>query len=122
MNILLRLLITSLAAFAAAKLLPGIHIDGYWSAILLAIVLGLLNIILKPLLIIFTLPITVVTFGLFLFVINALIVLIASHFIGGFHVDGFWWALFFSIVLSVFTSILTKLGGSRPGNPNNVQS
>lgn len=110
MNIFLRLLVTSLAAFAAAKVLPGIHIDSYWSAILLAIVLGLLNVIIKPLLIILTLPITAITLGLFLFVINALIVLMASYFIDGFHVDGFWWALLFSIVLSVFTSILTRLG------------
>lgn len=116
MNVLLRLLVSSLAAFAAAKLLPGIHIDSYWSAVLLAIVLGILNVVLKPLLIIFTLPITVITLGLFLFVINALIILLASRVIGGFHVEGFWWALLFSIVLSVFTSILTKLG--QAGKPD----
>lgn len=110
MSILLRLLVTSLAAFAAAKLLPGIHIDGYLTAILLAIVLGLLNVLLKPLLFIITLPITLITVGLFLFVINALIILIASRLVGGFHVDNFWWALLFSIVLSVFSSILLKLG------------
>lgn len=115
MNLLLRLLVTSLAAFAAARLLPGIHIDNYWTAIVLAIVLGLLNVILKPLLILFTLPITIMTMGLFLFVINAVIVLITAYFIKGFHADGFWWALLFSIVLSVFTAILTKLGGAgRP--------
>lgn len=115
MNLLLRLLVTSLAAFAAARLLPGIHIDNYWTAIVLAIVLGLLNVILKPLLILFTLPITIMTMGLFLFVINAVIVLITAYFIQGFHADGFWWALLFSIVLSVFTAILTKLGGAgRP--------
>lgn len=116
MNILLRLLVTSLAAFAAAKLLPGIHIDGFWSAIVLAIVLGLLNVILKPLLIIFTLPITVITFGLFLLVINAFIILIASSLIGGFHVDGFGWALLFSIVLSIFTAILHRLGQASRSN------
>lgn len=116
MNILLRLLVTSLAAFAAAKLLPGIHIDGYWSAVVLAIVLGILNVLLKPLLIILTLPITIVTLGLFLLVINAFIILIASHFIGGFHVDGFWWALLFSIVLSIFTGILTRLGQASQSN------
>lgn len=110
MNILIRILITSLAAFAAAYLLPGVHINQYTTAIILAIVLALLNVIIKPILIILTLPITVVTLGLFLLVINALIILIAAHFIRGFRVDGFWWALFFSIVLSVITSILNRLG------------
>lgn len=115
MNILLRILVSSLAAFAAAWLLPGVAINYYSTAILVAIVLGLLNVFLKPLLLLLTLPITVITLGLFLLVINAVIVLIASHFIGGFHVDGFWWALFFSIVLSLFTSLLNSLGriGSR---------
>lgn len=110
MNILIRILITSLAAFAAAYLLPGVHIDQYTTAIILAIVLALLNVIVKPLLILLTLPITLVTLGLFLLVINALIILIAEHFINGFQVDGFWWALFFSIVLSVITSILNGFG------------
>lgn len=110
MSILIRILITSLAAFAAAYLLPGVHINQYTTAIILAIVLALLNVIIKPVLIILTLPITVVTLGLFLLVINALIILIAAHFIGGFRVDGFWWALFFSIVLSVITSVLNRLG------------
>src|SRR5690625_2304797 len=110
MNILIRLLITSLAAFAAAYLLPGVHIDQYTSAIILAIVLALLNVIIKPILIILTLPVTIFTFGLFLLVINAVIILIAAHFIAGFQVDSFWWALFFSIVLSVITGFLNKLG------------
>jgi putative membrane protein len=110
MNILIRILITSLAAFAAAYLLPGVHINQYTTAIILAIVLALLNVIIKPILIILTLPITVVTLGLFLLVINAVIILVAAHFIGGFRVEGFWWALFFSIVLSVITSFLNRLG------------
>ncbi len=109
MSILLRLLVTSLAAYIAAILLPGIHIEGYLSAVILAVILGLLNIFIKPLLIILTLPLTIFTFGLFLLVINAVIILIASHWTKGFHVDGFWWALFYSIVLSVFSSLLTKL-------------
>ncbi len=112
MGILIRLLITSLAAFAAAYLLPGVHIDHYSTAILLAVVLALLNIIVKPILIILTLPITVITLGLFLLVINAVIILIAGHFIGGFHVDGFWWALLFSILLSLISGVLSRLGRS----------
>jgi putative membrane protein len=74
----------------------------------LAVVLGLLNIFVKPLLIILTLPITIFTFGLFLFVINALIILLAAKFVNGFRVDGFWWALLFSLLLSILTSFLYK--------------
>jgi putative membrane protein len=70
--------------------------------------LGLLNIFVKPLLIILTLPITIFTFGLFLFVINALIILLAAKFVNGFRVDGFWWALLFSLLLSILTSFLYK--------------
>lgn len=114
MPFLLRILVTSLAAFAAAYILPGVHIDQYVTAIILAVVFALLNVILKPILVILTLPITLVTLGLFLLVINAVIILIASHFIGGFHVSGFWSALWFSILLSVFTSLMSRLGGKRP--------
>lgn len=113
MNILIRVLITSLAAFAVAYVLPGVSIDQYLTAIVVAVVLALLNVLIKPLLIILTLPITVVTLGLFLLVINAVIILIASHFISGFHVTGFWSALFFSILLSLLTSVLYRLGGTR---------
>lgn len=113
MDILIRILITSLAAFAASFILPGVQIDHYLTAIVLAIVLALLNVIVKPLLVILTFPITVITLGLFLLVINAVIILIASHFITGFHVNGFWAALFFSILLSVLTSLLDRLGRGR---------
>ena len=113
MNILIRVLITSLAAFAAAYILPGVSMSGYTTAIVVAVVLALLNVLVKPLLVILTLPITVVTLGLFLLVINAVIILIASHFISGFHVSGFWSALFFSILLSLLTSAMYRLGRTR---------
>jgi putative membrane protein len=74
----------------------------------LAIVLAILNAIVKPILVFITFPITVVTLGLFLFVINALIILLADKFIRGFNVDGFWWALLFSLLLSIVTSVLYK--------------
>lgn len=111
MHILLRILITSLAAFAASYLLPGVHIDQYVTAVLLAVILALLNVVVKPVLIILTLPITIVTLGLFLLVINAFLILIASHFLPGFKVNGFWSALFFSILLSIIGSVLARLGG-----------
>lgn len=79
-----------------------------WTAIVFSLVLAVLNFLLKPILIILTLPITIVTFGLFLFVINAIIVLVAGHFVNGFSVDGFGWALLFSLLLSLLTSILYK--------------
>jgi len=108
MNLIMRLIITSIVAFGLSYLLEGIKFDSFWTAIILAIVLAVLNAIVKPLLILFTLPITLFTFGLFLFVINALIILLAEKLIDGFHVDGFWWALLFSLLLSLLTSILYK--------------
>lgn len=108
MRFIMRIIVTSIVAFGLSYLLSGIEIDSFWTAIVVAIVLAILNAIIKPLLIILTLPITILTLGLFLFVINALIILLASHFVPGFRVDGFWWALLFSLLLSLVTSILYK--------------
>ena len=108
MNIVLRIIISAVVAFALSYILSGVHIQSFVTALILAIVLGLLNIFVKPLLIILTLPITIFTFGLFLFVINALIILLAAKFVNGFRVDGFWWALLFSLLLSILTSFLYK--------------
>ncbi len=109
MNFIIRLIITGAVAFGLTSFLPGIHIDSFWTAIVLALVLAILNSIVKPILVILTLPITILTFGLFLFVINALIILMAGNFIHGFKVDGFWWALLFSLLLSIISSILRPL-------------
>jgi putative membrane protein len=108
MNFLLRILITAVVAFALSSVLPGIHIDTFWTAIVLSLVLAVLNFLLKPLLIILTLPITILTFGLFLFIINAIIVWLARDFVHGFRVDGFRYALLFSLLLSLLTSLLYK--------------
>ncbi len=108
MNILLRIVISAVVAFGLSYVLSGVHINSFVTACMLAIVLGLLNIFVKPILIILTLPITIFTFGLFLFAINALIILLAAKFISGFRVDGFWWALLFSLLLSVLTSFFYK--------------
>lgn len=104
MNFILRLLITAAIAYVLSKILTGVHIDDYITAIIFALVLAVLNAIVKPILIILTLPITIITLGLFLFVINALIIIIADKFIDGIKVDGFFWALLFSLILSVFSS------------------
>ncbi len=108
MNFLLRIIITAVVAFALSSVLPGIHIDTFWTAIVLSLVLAILNFLLKPILIILTLPITILTFGFFLFIINAVIILLASHLIKGFIVDSFWWALLFSLLLSLLTSLLYR--------------
>ena len=108
MNFLLRIIITAVVAFALSYVLPGIHIDTFWTAIVLALVMAVLNFLLKPLLIILTLPITILTFGLFLFIINAIIVLLAGDLVEGFHVKNFGWALLFSLLLSLLTSLLYK--------------
>ena len=108
MNFLLRIVITAVVAFALSAILPGIHIDTFWTAIVLSLVLAFLNFLLKPILIILTLPITIITFGFFLFIINALIVLLASHFVDGFRVRGFGWALLFSLLLTLLTSLLYR--------------
>jgi putative membrane protein len=108
MNFIMRIIVTSIVAFGLSYILSGVHFDTFTSAIVLAIVLAILNAIVKPLLILITLPITVVTLGLFLFVINALIILLADSLIKHFYVDGFWWALLFSLLLSIVTSLLYK--------------
>lgn len=108
MNLLMRIIITSIVAFGLSYLLEGIKFDSFWTAIIVAIVLAILNAIIKPILILITLPITLVTLGLFLFVINALMILLAAKLVNGFSVDGFWWALLFSLLLSLLTSLLYK--------------
>jgi putative membrane protein len=108
MNLILRIIISAVVAFGLSYILSGVHIDKFTTALLVAIVLGILNAIIKPIIVILTLPITIFTFGLFLFVINAAIILIAAKFVPGFKVDGFWWALLFSFLLSLITSLLYK--------------
>ncbi len=106
MNFIVRIIVSAAVAFGLSYILRGIHIRDFGTALILAVVLAILNAIVKPILIILTLPITIITLGLFLFVINALIILLAARFVTGFTVDGFWWALLFSLLLSVLSSIL----------------
>lgn len=109
MNIFIRLLVNALAVFILAYVLNGVTVDGYLGAIIVAIVLSLLNLLIKPILVILTLPVTIVTLGLFLLVINALMILLASNLIDGFSVSGFWTALLFSVLLSFLQSVLQPL-------------
>lgn len=109
MKSILKILLTALAVVLLAKFLPGIQVAGYVSAVIVAIVLALLRLIVKPILVILTLPITILTFGIFLLFINAIIILMASYLIESFNVDNIWWALLFSLLLSFFQTILFSL-------------
>lgn len=106
MNLILKIVLTAVAVLVIAHFLPGVSVENFTSAVIVAVVLALLRVTIKPLLIILTLPVTIVTLGLFLLVINALIILLADNLIDGFNVSGFWVALIFSLILSVFESIL----------------
>lgn len=108
MKFIMRVVVTSVIAFGLSYILSGVHIDTFWTAIIFAIVLAIFNAILKPILILLTFPITLLTFGLFLFVINACIILLAEKVVPGFVVDGFWWALLFSLLLSIVSSLLYR--------------
>ena len=109
MKLILKVLLTAIAVVILAQILPGVAVNGYTSAIIVAIVLGLLRVFVRPLIVFFTLPLTILTLGLFLFVINAFIILLADKLIDGFAVAGFWYALLFSLLLSFFQSVLYSL-------------
>src|SRR5258705_11176347 len=108
MKFILRILIIAAVSFGLAKVLSGIHVVDFWTAFIFAVVLAILNTFIKPLLILLTLPVTILTLGLFLFIINAAVVLLASRFVDGFRIDNFWWGLLFSLLLSLFTSVLDR--------------
>jgi putative membrane protein len=106
MKILFRILITAVLVMLISHFMKGVHVANFSTSIIVAIVLGLLNIFVKPILILFTLPVTIFTLGLFLLVINAILILLCTQIVGGFSVDSFWTALLFSIVLSILQSIM----------------
>jgi len=109
MKWIIKLLLTALAVLLLANILPGVDVTSYTYAIWVALVIGLLNGFVRPLLIFLTLPATIITLGFFLFVINACIILMAANFLDSFTVDSFWWALLFSLLLSFLQSVLHSL-------------
>ena len=109
MNYVLKILLTAIVVVILSKIIPGVHVNTYITAIWVAFVIGILNSFLKPILVFLTLPVTIITLGLFLFVINAVLILLANNWIDGFQVSGFWTALLFSILLSFSESLLYKL-------------
>ncbi|MBI2053909.1 MAG: phage holin family protein [Candidatus Staskawiczbacteria bacterium] len=104
--ILINLVIIAAAVAVSAYIIPGVSVAGFLSALLVALVLGLFNASIRPLLILFTLPINILTFGLFTIIINASLILLASAIVPGFKVSGFWTALLFSIVLAIVLYII----------------
>ena len=116
MKFLAQLIISALAVIITSLILPGVQINSPLTGVIVAAVLAVLNAIIKPILVILTIPITVITLGLFLLVINAAIILLASYLVDGFNVQGFWTALFFSIILSLVTSIFNNLSKDKRNN------
>jgi putative membrane protein len=106
MTLLVHWLIYAIAIVITAYLLPGVRLSGFSAALIAALVLGLINTFFRPLLLLLTLPLNILTLGLLTFVINALLILLTSSLVPGFAVAGFWWALIFSLVLSVIHYIL----------------
>ena len=109
MEIILVWILNAVALLIVAYLLPGIHVASFGSALIAALVLGLLNTLVKPLLVLLTLPITLVTLGLFLVVVNALVFWFAGSILKGFEVGGFWWAVIGAIVYSLVSGLLSRL-------------
>jgi putative membrane protein len=108
-RILVNWLITTAAILISAYLLPGVALRSLGAAVVTALVLGLINAIIRPILVVLTFPITIVTLGLFIFVLNALLVLLTSAIVPGFEVRGFWWALLFSLIFSVVSFVLHRI-------------
>jgi putative membrane protein len=109
LNLLALWIVNALALLALPYVVPTIQVAGFGTALLVAVVLGLINTLLRPLLVLLTLPVTLLTLGLFIFVINALLFLLAGSLIDGFHVGGFWSALFGSIAYSLISWALSAL-------------
>ena len=107
MSIIINWLISGIAIVITAYLLPGIHLSGFKAALLTAVVLGLINAVIKPVLKLLTLPLTIMTLGLFSLVINALLIMLTAKLVPGFQVQGFLWAVAFSIVLAVVNWVLS---------------
>ncbi len=115
LRILVTLVISALAVWVTAKLVPGVTLNGASGALWTALAMGIINTCVRPIIKIFALPITIVTLGIFSVVINAFMVLIVDYFVDGFQVDGFWWALLFSVVLSIVNFVLSPLYPKKVG-------
>lgn len=106
MKFVIKVLVSSIAVVIGSYFMPGVQVDAFITAIVVAFVLGLLNALLRPVIVVLTIPVTVMSLGLFLLVINAFMIQLAAYFVKGFEVSSFWTALFFSIILSIITWLL----------------
>ncbi|HTK00831.1 MAG TPA: phage holin family protein [Bordetella sp.] len=109
MSLILVWILNAVALLVVAYLLPGIAVASFGSALLAALVLGLLNMLVKPVLVLLTLPITIVTLGLFLIILNALLFWFAGSILKGFQVNGFWWAVIGAVLYSIISGLLSTL-------------
>ncbi len=119
MQILINWAISALIILVLAFILPGVVITGFLAALAVALVIGLIHAFLRPLALLLTLPINILTLGLFTFVIDALLVLLAAKITPGFNVKNFWWALIFALALSLTNAVIKKSTKSRP-NPEKI--
>lgn len=113
MQILINLILSGVAVFVSAYVLPGVKVDGFATALVVAILLAVVNVFIKPFVSFLAFPITILTLGLFSLVINALMVLLVAAIVPGFKVDGILWALVFSIVLSLVSSVIYMLAPTK---------
>lgn len=109
MSLILVWILNAVALLVVAYLLPGITVSSFGSALIAALVLGLLNMLVKPVLVLLTLPITIVTLGLFLLVLNALVFWFAGSILRGFQVNGFWWAAGGALLYSIISGLLSRI-------------
>jgi putative membrane protein len=114
MKILLNWVISALLILVIAYVLPGVSVTGFFVALVVALVLGLINAFIKPVVLFFALPINMVTMGLFSFVIDAVMVMVAAWAVSGFDIDGFWWALVFALALAVVNMLIKDRGPASP--------
>ena len=109
MKALIKLILGAIAVFTTSYILPGMHVKDFWTAVIVALVLAIVNVLIRPILVLLTFPVTIVTLGLFLFVINSLMVLLVARIVPGFVVDGFWWAMLASVVISIVSGFLSAI-------------
>jgi len=117
---LIRWLVTTVAVFVATKIVPGIHCEPVQSLLLASLLLGIINAFVRPVLMLLSLPFIIVTMGLFIFVVNALLILLVSKLIPGFSVDGFWSAFFGAIIISFVSWLLSSFFRSSDGKIHSI--
>ena len=113
MGLLIRWILNAVALFVVVSVVPGFHYKSWISLLIAAAVLGLLNTIVRPILFVLTLPLTVITLGLFLLILNAIMLELTAWLVPGFGIDGFWWAIVGALVLAIVTLVTNRIGPDR---------